>query len=274
MFSMKKIINKIGLWLDKVMMIFQKTKTYKYIMFFLLIIIVALTVLDVYSIKKANKMKEDFYKTTIITIGDFVIEQERENSFNIIGLSEEGKTKKVVVLPEKIGGYFMYQCNSILIDSDNLTDFYFTGYADCSIDFSLSHNLVNKYYILYLRGNSSFEGNSYYPNRNRSYGIIESTKQYPGKYLIANVSYMYNYNMAENDGFYFIDNYSYGERIEYIPNNPTRYGNIFDGWYKEKECINKWYFENDTLPNPIYDEEGNVIYQETKLYAKWVRENE
>ena len=46
---------------------------------------------------------------------------------------------------------------------------------------------------------------------------------------------------------------------------------MFDGWYKEAECINVWNFETDTLPDAQYDEEGEEIYQETKLYAKWMQ---
>ena len=46
-------------------------------------------------------------------------------------------------------------------------------------------------------------------------------------------------------------------------------GYTFDGWYKEKECINKWNFTVDALPEKILDENKEVLYQETILYAKW-----
>ena len=48
-------------------------------------------------------------------------------------------------------------------------------------------------------------------------------------------------------------------------------GNTFGGWYKEPECINEWNFETDTLPQAQYGEEGKELYQETKLYAKWIK---
>ena len=89
-------------------------------------------------------------------------------------------------------------------------------------------------------------------------------------YHKANVSYYYNYENAPNDGYYWIDNYNYGETIEYIPAIPVRDGYTFGGWYKETECINAWDFEIDTLPEVQYDEEEMEIYQETKLYAKWI----
>ena len=36
-------------------------------------------------------------------------------------------------------------------------------------------------------------------------------------------------------------------------------GYTFDGWYKEKECINKWNFTVDALPEKILDENEAVI---------------
>ena len=46
---------------------------------------------------------------------------------------------------------------------------------------------------------------------------------------------------------------------------------FFYGWYKEPECVNLWDFEIDRLPKAQYDEEGTETYQETKLYAKWIK---
>ena len=41
------------------------------------------------------------------------------------------------------------------------------------------------------------------------------------------------------------------------PEQPTRDGFTFDGWYKEKELTTKWDFATD------------VVKEETTLYAKW-----
>ena len=88
---------------------------------------------------------------------------------------------------------------------------------------------------------------------------------------IANVNYYYNYQGAENKGYYWIDYCFYGEKIDYIPLNPERNGFSFGGWYKEEECINKWDFDSDTLPAEKMDEENNIIFQRTTLYAKWIK---
>lgn len=82
---------------------------------------------------------------------------------------------------------------------------------------------------------------------------------------------MYNFEGALYSGYYWIDNCDYGTKIEYIPENPEREGYAFGGWFKEAGCINKWDFDEDTLPERKLDEEGREIYQETRLYAKWIK---
>ena len=87
---------------------------------------------------------------------------------------------------------------------------------------------------------------------------------------VANTSYVFNYMNAPNKGYFFINEFTYGEKIEDTPYEPLRYGYTFAGWYKEPECIHKWDFDKDALPEAKYNEQGGMIYQETKLYAKWI----
>ena len=93
----------------------------------------------------------------------------------------------------------------------------------------------------------------------------------------ANVTYLYNYEEAPNEGDYWVDDYD-GEVISYVPENPVREGYTFGGWYKEPECINKWNFTKDIVPKKtvylykneeIHSEYFVYSYFETKLYAKW-----
>ena len=88
---------------------------------------------------------------------------------------------------------------------------------------------------------------------------------------IANTAYMFNYENCPNGGYFFINNFEYGTTIENTPYVPLRNGYTFSGWYKEPECINAWDFEVDILPQAQYGEEGYEVYQETKLYAKWIK---
>ena len=86
----------------------------------------------------------------------------------------------------------------------------------------------------------------------------------------ANTTYLFNYEGSPNEDVFFINNFERGGLIEDVPYKPTREGYEFGGWYKEPECINKWNFDLDTLPVPEYDSDGELIFNETKLYAKWI----
>lgn len=86
-----------------------------------------------------------------------------------------------------------------------------------------------------------------------------------------NTSYMFNYEGAPNEGYFFINDFERGGKIEKTPYDPQREGYVFVGWYREPECINVWNFEQDTLPAAEHDENGELIYTETKLYAKWIQ---
>ena len=86
---------------------------------------------------------------------------------------------------------------------------------------------------------------------------------------IANTSYMFNYEGEPNERYFFINDFERGGVIEDTPYEPRREGYTFAGWYKEPECVNAWDFAKDTLPAAEYDEEGNLLFVETKLYAKW-----
>ena len=65
--------------------------------------------------------------------------------------------------------------------------------------------------------------------------------------------------------YYYVDNIEAGSTIQNIPPNPTRTGYKFGGWYTEKECVNKWDFDN--FP-PISDDDQTFV--EFTLYAKWI----
>ncbi len=99
-----------------------------------------------------------------------------------------------------------------------------------------------------------------------------STKKKHCEFQIANTSYMFNYEGAPNDGYFFINDFERGGLIEDTPYEPQREGYTFGGWYKEPECINKWDFAQDKLPEATCDEAGYVTdFVETKLYAAWIQ---
>lgn len=237
-------------------------------------------------------------ETQIETYGDFIysVEYYDANGKRVIkgegvssgimirGLSEAGKGKSIVVVPEYINsrkvvqlGYEKFWSREGVWKSDNLNKIYLTH--SVIITKSIFENCNNLEKIIFLahdkdeyikRGEKSVFLTSYYYS-NEEY-TTKFFKYNDGCwYYFSNVSFRYNYENEPNDGYYWIDDYSYGDKIEYVPEPPTRAGYIFAGWYKEFECINEWDFETDTLPQAQYTEDNEEIYQETKLYAKWIK---
>ncbi len=206
------------------------------------------------------------------------------NRVSILGLTDKGREQEYLIVPEKIDGkdvvalsYNDYNEKKIEekfgdkkysgLRSDNLKKIFIIPKIQVK-NMDVFQCAKNLYGVFYLSNESTVrEGvnhyNYYYTKENEVPKITRDGR-------IANVSYYYNYEQAPNNGYYWIDNYNYGEKIEYIPPIPERDGYAFDGWYKESDCINKWDFETDALPQAQVDDQGQEIYQETKLYAKWI----
>ena len=208
---------------------------------------------------------------------------DRETAY-ITGLTELGKQQRFLVIPEEIDGVHMptigerpllqmwSSMGAADICSKKLEKVYITSSIHIvSGSFRNSPNLEKAVIITNedIIGSIS-SARRYYSNK-EYLSFSAHSQEYNGR---ANVSYFYNYETEENYGYYWIDDWDYGSKIEFIPPEPEREGYIFGGWYKEPECINKWNFESDVLPEESTEmnEEGEeeVIYQETKLYAKWL----
>lgn len=217
--------------------------------------------------------------------GDFKVEKMDEGGYVIVDLSQQGYQKKELFISDEIAGYDIVQIGTgrfdifstdTIIDSQNLEKIYFIDYVryERSI-FSECENLKR-----IIRVDIKSKGIKSLDFRQASGTFV---KQYVKQtdYLKfshidhvrpANVSYFLNYENAENDGYHWIDDFDYGTKITYIPDDPIREGYAFGGWYKEPECINEWDFETDTLPKAIMEEGAEEpVYQETKLFAKWIR---
>lgn len=227
-----------------------------------------------------------------------VIEEKGVRSaIRIMGLSEEGKQKEVIIIPEYIDGLRVEELGKSITfmgtegvweGNNTLEKIYIPFNILCNSSVFYQCQKLKKVIILQYdynaycerSGISTFITSLYY----ESTDIINSYTSGFGYLHFANVSYFYNYDDAPNDNYYWIDDYDYGEKISFIPPEPTRDGYTFGGWYKESECINKWNFEIDMLPEVKYtdvipthqlrnDETRDTdfrVYQETKLYAKWI----
>lgn len=211
--------------------------------------------------------------------GDFsyYVSASDKNIVIIEGLSESGKEKGMIIIPEFIDGKLVYEVgsrgfwgDSSGLNSENLETVYIQGAPYCN-GYSGCPNLKK----VVLRNvdikDKRIHGYIGKPEGKVNVYICRSIQLDESAMNWANISYLYNYKSAENEGYYWVDNFDYGEKIGYIPENPVREGYIFGGWFKEAECENLWNFDKDTLPEAIYDENGEELYQETRLYAKWYK---
>ena len=198
---------------------------------------------------------------------------EEDGVAQIMGLTDKGKEQEYLIIPEKIEGFSVTHIgygNGIFATA--IIEKFGVGHANLQ-----SENLKKVFFINNVIIDEGFGKLLDCPLLEGVFFISEKYYRLPLSYsningwnqVVSNVSYFYNYDIAPNDNYYWIDNYDYGEKIEFVPPEPTREGYIFDGWYKESECINKWDFGVDTLPQAQYDENEKQVYQETKLYAKW-----
>ena len=224
--------------------------------------------------------------------GDFIV-HFYDNYCEIYGTSEQGNEKQYLVIPAYIEGvevrslgaynpfhdFTMYHSiyYPAVIDSQNLEKMYFEKAIDSfpTISGYYCPNLEKVFYPAIETFEGGFFWGIYYPRKVYEQ-LIPGTfeRRYP-----ANISYYYNYDRADGEVYYWFDDCDYGARIDFIPPEPTRDGYTFGGWYKESECINKWDFNADALPelktemqeNSLGEMEEATVYQETILYAKWVK---
>ncbi len=227
--------------------------------------------------------------------GDFMVRfYESYGYCEILGTSEQGNAQKYLVVPESIEGLEVkswgeyWPLGFIMmpgryqnpdIESTNLEKIYFKKLKNYSTIVSSSScpNLDKLIYLDFFSVPWGFNEDIYFPFKR--YETLKAYSSSDIRALPANVSYYYNYENPKNGGYYWIDDCDYGGKIEFIPPEPEREGYEFDGWYKEPECINKWDFETDTLPEKqtemqenLYGEEEEVtVYQETILYAGWIK---
>ena len=236
----------------------------------------------------------DVYKTK--SSGYFRYQVDKEtNEAMLVGLTEEGEQQETIIIPSVIDGYKLTTIGypvtvppgktiqyEIDMKSDKLKELYIPSSMDNSHVYDsdvynplsnintvycggkeksifIHHTKRTKNFKVYVSYNHMSEYGDYY-NSFASNSDVDYSHV-----TIANVVYYLN---DDTEDSYFVDDCD-NEKIVNIPTDPIRDGYKFMGWYKEKECINKWDFENDIVSKKQYDENNEYIFIETSLYAKW-----
>ncbi len=224
-----------------------------------------------------------------VIVGDFVyvLSDHSDLYYNVVGISEEGKEKKELVIPSEINGipvtnigysfhlYWEPICN---FESENLEILYFSVLLEINAPqvFKNCPNFKRSICLEKVNFNGEFKdlpncvnqeiekNGEYFPYTCYIYGDRIVKEWFEGEiYRPGNVVYFLN----EQEDIYYID---FCENItsDNLPKDPKRDGYKFMGWYKEPECINEWDIKVDVLPE--IKKIGDIIeYEVVNLYAKW-----
>lgn len=230
--------------------------------------------------------ESEYYRYAVRTMKD------GEKEAYLIGFTELGLQQKYLILPEEfdgiklaglgyyhklnhggknVGGLIHNTLERLYITFETTEDNWSPNYAGCGLAKCSIVEMCPS--IIY------FPCEGYILAYHLLKGYLDSLKEInkPEDHMtrVANVSYMYNYEGAENEGYYWADSYDQNT-IGFIPPEPEREGYTFGGWYKEAECVNEWDFENDKLGEEIWvntklDYEDYKKEDITWLYARWVK---
>lgn len=196
-------------------------------------------------------------------------------------LTETGKEKEILIIPKTINGYEVrhlgvesfpiwehHQLGGI--NSEKVKRIYLSKRVECYRDVEFFHRLRSTRNDIIITDTVNLEC--------VIYNYITEANEYGGGLRFYKNDIKVDDIQRENVSYwigeekpYWIDDFEYGEKITYIPEEPKRDGFEFDGWFKEEDCLNEWNFETDTLPKAQKTEDGEDFYAETKLYAKWIK---
>ncbi len=235
--------------------------------------------------KYLPEFESEYYRYAVRTMKD------GEKEAYLVGFTELGLQQKYLILPNELDGIDIIGIgylnplplgigDDIVCDfkSENLTKF-FAPFKTTKKQWSNSYASINCSVIIWKLETKilRFYGEYCY-GYNLLNGLLQNLKDKNinerNETRIANVSYMYNYEEAGNEGYYWVDYYNEAT-IDFIPPEPEREGYTFGGWYKEPECINKWDFETDVTSKELWVD-TELEYEDynpetlTWLYAKWI----
>lgn len=194
-------------------------------------------------------------------------------------LTEDGKNLKCVVIPPEIDGIPVTEVSSfslwqqhVFFDSNAMEKIYFPYSITFSCDevpYGIFH--ISSPYDYFLVFSPSVD--CLVVNGLAFVSVVPCVayKEYRGDESIkpANIAFMFNYEDAPNEGYFFIDLVEEENgKLTKPPYDPTREGYTFVGWYKDEECTTPWDFENDRI-TLRFDEKEYLIFEEIRLYASF-----
>jgi uncharacterized repeat protein (TIGR02543 family) len=216
-------------------------------------------------------------ENTFYTDYFYCMYNDDKTEVTILELTDKGQEQEVLIIPENINGLpikqlggttsgYPYQ-NRHYLKSDKLKKIYVSNNAtDLNYQSLLRYSQISDIIVTNLDKGGNL---SILSDIDDSHNIYFSKEYIESDYLkkinmesyskyakIANIEFYLNCDEVEKP--FFVDNYN--ELSLYIlPEIPEKEGYVFNDWYLEKDCINKW---NGNYPQS-QEERLN-------LYAKWV----
>ncbi len=139
----------------------------------------------------------------------------------------------------------IYICKTIIIPcgyKENYNELYVANFVESNIQFQLNYKVENVEQLMETK------------RKELENELISGESQ---QYMLAK----YRHELTHNEGVYWIDHLDEGQNLITIPENPTRDGYTFEGWYLDEECTISADLSTIT-PNP----DGTTLF----LYAKWI----
>ena len=207
-----------------------------------------------------------------------VIYEKTSTGYNVFEISEKGRDLPIIYIPDEIDGLPVTQIgvqdaiatyHAYLISQKAQSIYLPWSAIDRFVDGNISDNILIVHPNLTGKLGDELYRLSYKILVPSVYSDAGSNKG--SKLVYANIAYIFNYEDNPNEGYFFIDLIEETGKLTKPPYDPKREGYTFDGWYKDEGCTEEWSFEEDEV-TITFDEEGNRIYEEIKLYAKWKSE--
>ena len=227
----------------------------------------------------------------LYTYGDIVYYRSLgffEYKITVVGLSEEGKTKEEGEVPDAVYKKHRFDLKTAKIgkskhwESDKLKKLYLPFGSSDKIDTKLFDSCPNlEKVILYKNHDTNIKistknnpdlkvfvsGKNYDEEIYHGSNLYKRSGEGYADIYFANVAFMYNYDRAKNNGYFFIDDCEYGGLVRKPNLEPWRNGFInFLGWGTFNNRY--WDFDSDKMPDAkVID--GFEQYQILEFYAEW-----
>ena len=201
--------------------------------------------------------------------------KEEATGVNILELTEEGQKKETIIIPENIDGLPVIAIGmsglgwGYSIKGGDFDNVYLPATVQSYVPYNVFWHktifLIDRQDEKLMENRKLLFENCLSDIGHSTFFVFESMYSWYEEFIsidetcslsIANLTYIVDKNE------YWMGNYEEGEYVVF-PQAPTKDGFVFDGWYKEQECINEWQEATDTYSK---SEEVKTV----NLYAKWI----